>query len=44
MFFLTPYSPNLNLLERIWEWLKENVISNRFHVFPEERRSSVMAF
>jgi len=29
--FLPPYSPNLNVVERIWGWLKESVIANRFH-------------
>ncbi|QIW21926.1 transposase [Bacillus thuringiensis serovar andalousiensis] len=44
--FLPPYSPNLNLLERIWEWkwLKESVISNRFHASQEEIRVSVVSF
>ncbi|MGE6964245.1 hypothetical protein ACQKIW_31390 [Bacillus thuringiensis] len=35
---------NLNLLERIWKWLKESVISNRFHASPEEIRASVVSF
>ncbi|EOQ10131.1 hypothetical protein IKC_05757 [Bacillus cereus VD184] len=38
------YSPNLNLLERIWKWLKESVISNRFHASQEEIRASVVSF
>ncbi len=42
--FLPPYSPNLNLLERIWKWLKESVISNRFHASQEEIRASVISF
>jgi transposase len=28
---LPPYSPNLNSIERLWRWLKETVIANRFH-------------
>ncbi|WP_245191323.1 transposase [Aneurinibacillus aneurinilyticus] len=28
---MSPYSPNLNPVERIWKWLKEVVIANRFH-------------
>lgn len=44
MIFLPPYSPNLNLLERIWKWLKESVISNRFHASQEEIRASVLSF
>ena len=41
---LPPYSPNLNLLERIWKCLKESVISNRFHASQEEIRASVVSF
>jgi transposase len=31
LIYLPPYSPNLNPIERLWRWLKETVISNRFH-------------
>lgn len=44
LFFLPPYSPNLNLLERIWKWLKESVIANRFHASQAEIRTSVLSF
>ncbi|HDR4539709.1 hypothetical protein COI69_29445 [Bacillus cereus] len=44
LIFLPPYSPNLNLLERIWKWLKESVISNRFHASQEEIRTSCSIF
>ncbi|WP_346426520.1 transposase [Bacillus thuringiensis] len=44
LIFLPPYSPNLNLLERIWKWLKESVVSNRFHASQEEIRASVVSF
>ncbi|MGE7331652.1 hypothetical protein ACQKJ7_29650, partial [Bacillus thuringiensis] len=37
-------SPNLNLLERIWKALKENVISNRFHASQKEIKISVLSF
>ncbi len=30
LFFLPPYSPQLNLIEGLWGWLKENVINNVF--------------
>lgn len=30
--FLPPYSPQLNLIEGLWKWLKETVINNVF--FP----------
>jgi transposase len=44
LWFLPPYAPNLNLLERIWKWLKESVIANRFHVSQKEIRTSILSF
>lgn len=44
LFYLPPYSPNLNLLEHIWKWLKESVIVNRFHATQAEIRTSVLSF
>ncbi|MGH0945616.1 transposase [Bacillus mycoides] len=44
LIFLPPYSPNLNLLERICKWLKESIISNRSHASQEEIRASVVSF
>ncbi|WP_257144139.1 transposase [Bacillus wiedmannii] len=44
LVFLPSYSPNLNLLERIWKALKESVISNRFHASQKEMTTSVLSF
>ena len=44
LIFLPPYSPNLNLLERIWKALKESVISNHFHASQKEIKTSVLSF
>lgn len=30
LVFLPPYSPQLNLVEAVWKWLKESVINNVF--------------
>ena len=30
LVFLPPYSPDLNLIEGLWKWLKETVINNVF--------------
>lgn len=30
LVFLPPYSPELNLVEGLWKWLKESVINNVF--------------
>lgn len=29
--FLPPYSPHLNPIERLWKWLKDEVIANVLH-------------
>lgn len=30
LVFLPPYSPQLNLVENLWKWLKESVVNNVF--------------
>lgn len=30
LMFLPPYSPELNLIEGLWGWIKSNIINNRF--------------
>lgn len=32
LMFLPPYSPELNLIEGLWGWLKSSIINNSF--FP----------
>ncbi|WP_235867491.1 IS630 family transposase [Priestia abyssalis] len=44
LLFLPPYSPHLNAVERIWGWLKESVIVNRFHATQKDIRKSVSSF
>lgn len=36
LVFLPPYSPELNLIEGLWKWLKESVINNIF--FPNVQK------
>ena len=40
LLFLPPYSPNLNLIERVWKFLKNNLLYNRyfesFDLFKQE--------
>ncbi len=31
LFFLPPYSPNLNLIERIWKFTKKKLVHNKYH-------------
>lgn len=36
LVFLPPYSPNLNLIERLWKFLRNNLLSDKyFHTFSE---------
>lgn len=44
LMFLPPYSPNLNLIEGLWKWLKEKVIYNVFYKTVPEIRKNVNAF
>ncbi|MCM3738636.1 transposase, partial [Bacillus cytotoxicus] len=39
--YLPPYSPNLNPIERLWKWLKQQVIANRFHPTQASIKESV---
>jgi len=41
LLYLPPYSPNLNLIERFWKFLKRKVARNRFHATFVEFRSTV---
>ena len=31
LVFLPPYSPNLNLIERVWRYIKKDVLSNKYY-------------
>ena len=31
IIFLPPYSPNLNLIERLWKFVKKEVLYNKFY-------------
>lgn len=42
--FLPPYSPNLNIIEELWGWLKTTVINNVFFHSREDIRAAVMSF
>ena len=42
--FLPPYSPQLNLIEGLWKWLKSDVIMNVFYSAKEEIRKNVQDF
>lgn len=42
--FLPPYSPNLNLIERLWKFLRKQVINTHFYRKKEEFRKAVLKF
>jgi len=42
--FLSPYSPNLNLIERLWKWMKEWVVYNTYYEHFEEFKMAIMNF
>ncbi|MCM3735190.1 IS630 family transposase [Bacillus cytotoxicus] len=44
LVYLPPYSPNLNPIERLWKWLKQQVIANRFHPTQASIKESVQDF
>ena len=42
--FLPPYSPNLNLIERLWKFLRKKVINTGFYRTKEEFRRAIRNF
>ena len=42
--FLPPYSPNLNLIERLWKFLKKKVINNCYYESYDVFKNTVMGF
>lgn len=44
LVFLPPYSPNMNLIEGLWGWLKSNIINNVFYSSISQIRHSAHSF
>ncbi|MGL5749304.1 MAG: IS630 family transposase [Paraclostridium sp.] len=44
LMFLPPYSPNLNLIEGLWGWIKSSVINNSFFPIIVRVRNVVQKF
>ena len=42
--FLPPYSPNLNPIERLWKFMKKEIINYDFYPTFQEFKSKVLAF
>jgi transposase len=41
LLFLPSYSPNLNLIERLWKFVKEEVLNSRHHQDVNRFRGAV---
>ena len=45
MVYLPPYSPNLNIIERLWKYFRKEVMANRYYAtFVEFRRATFEFF
>ena len=44
MFFLPPYSPELNPDERVWNDLKNNNVGRMVITTPEQMKSNIISF
>lgn len=44
MHFLPPYSPNLNPIERLWKFLNENVLNNKYYAAFTDFKHAVLGF
>ncbi len=44
LIFLPPYSPNLNMIERLWKYLNKKVINNRYYLSQYEFKTKIRYF
>lgn len=44
LIYLPPYSPNLNLIERLWKYFKKNVIENKYYACFDEFEQVIYNF
>ena len=42
--FLPPYSPEMNLIEGLWGWIKSSIINNVFYPSLNKVRNAVQKF
>lgn len=44
LVFLPPYSPNLNLIERLWKFMKKKVLYNQYYEKFDEFKEATLGF
>ena len=44
LIFLPPYSPNLNLIERLWKFFKKTILYNKYYQTFKEFKSACLSF
>ena len=44
MRYLPPYSPNLNLIERLWKFMRKQVINTKFYYNFEDFKKAIVDF
>jgi transposase len=42
--FLPPYSPNLNIIERLWKFMRKKVINTKFYRTKKEFEDAITQF
>jgi len=42
LVYLPPYSPNLNLIERLWKFLRKKCLCNKYHMNFKEFSESIL--
>ena len=44
LLFLPPYSPNLNLIERLWKYFRKIVLYNKYYETFDEFKNACKSF
>ena len=44
MRYLPPYSPNLNLIERLWKFMRKYVINTKFYYDFKDFKKAIIDF
>jgi transposase len=44
MIYLPPYSPNLNFIERLWKFMRKNVINTRYYPELKDFKKAINSF